>query len=83
MHGWAPGAAHKYALIEWHKLAGHCVLSGASKALHACMRAFVSTLTLLLLLCCHRVAVDLGMEPGWPAVDKAYNGVLNFVRDRS
>lgn len=33
--------------------------------------------------CCCRVAVDLGMEPGWPAVDKAYNALLNFVRDRS
>lgn len=30
-----------------------------------------------------RVAVDIGMEPGWPVVDKAYNGLLNFVRDRS
>lgn len=33
--------------------------------------------------CAHRVAVDLGMEPGWPVVDKAYKGLLNFVRDRS
>ncbi|WIA41668.1 hypothetical protein OEZ86_009018 [Tetradesmus obliquus] len=33
--------------------------------------------------CAHRVAVDLGMEPGWPAVDKAYAGLLNYVRDRS
>lgn len=33
--------------------------------------------------CAHRVAVDLGMEPGWPVVDKAYNSLLNFVRDRS
>ena len=31
----------------------------------------------------HRVAVDLGMEPGWPVVDKAYKGMLNYVRDRS
>jgi prolycopene isomerase len=31
----------------------------------------------------HRVAVDLGMEPGWPVVDKAYKGLLNYVRDRS
>lgn len=33
--------------------------------------------------CAHRVAVDIGMEPGWPVVDKAYKGLLNFVRDRS
>jgi len=31
----------------------------------------------------HRVAVDLGMEPGWPVVDKAYKGMLNYIRDRS
>lgn len=30
-----------------------------------------------------RVAVDLGMEPGWPVVDQAYKSLLNFVRDRS
>eukprot|EP00882_Tetradesmus_deserticola_P026547 GHRQ01029298.1.p1 GENE.GHRQ01029298.1~~GHRQ01029298.1.p1 ORF type:complete len:154 (+),score=59.63 GHRQ01029298.1:1186-1647(+) len=33
--------------------------------------------------CAHRVAVDIGLEPGWPAVDKAYASLLNFVRDRS
>lgn len=33
--------------------------------------------------CAHRVAVDIGMEPRWPAVDKAYQGLLNYVRDRS
>lgn len=33
--------------------------------------------------CAHRVAVDIGLEPGWPAVDKAYKDLLNFVRDRS
>jgi prolycopene isomerase len=33
--------------------------------------------------CAHRVAVDIGMEPGWPAVDAAYKGLLNYVRDRS
>eukprot|EP00878_Enallax_costatus_P016763 GHUV01017592.1.p1 GENE.GHUV01017592.1~~GHUV01017592.1.p1 ORF type:complete len:376 (+),score=69.89 GHUV01017592.1:491-1618(+) len=33
--------------------------------------------------CAHRVAVDIGLEPGWPAVDKAYQGLLNYVRDRS
>lgn len=32
---------------------------------------------------CRRVAVDLGMEPGWPVVDQAYKSLLNFVRDRS
>ncbi len=31
----------------------------------------------------HRVAVDLGMEPGWPIADKAYSALLRFVRDRS
>ncbi|GBF98578.1 carotene isomerase [Raphidocelis subcapitata] len=33
--------------------------------------------------CAHRVAVDIGLEPGWPAVDTAYRGLLNYVRDRS
>lgn len=33
--------------------------------------------------CAHRVAVDIGLEPGWPIVDKAYQGLLNYVRDRS
>jgi prolycopene isomerase len=33
--------------------------------------------------CAHRVAVDIGLEPGWPAVDKAYASLLNYVRDRS
>lgn len=33
--------------------------------------------------CAHRVAVDLGMEPGWPVVDAAYKKLLNTVRDRS
>lgn len=31
----------------------------------------------------HRVAVDLGMEPGWPQLDKALNAFLGYVRDRS
>jgi prolycopene isomerase len=31
----------------------------------------------------HRVAVDLGMEPGWPLLDRAYQGLLSTVRDRS
>lgn len=31
----------------------------------------------------HRVAVDLGMEPGWPVVDRAYNKLLAWVRDSS
>jgi prolycopene isomerase len=33
--------------------------------------------------CAHRVAVDLGMEKGWPVVDAAYKGLLSLVRDRS
>ncbi len=31
----------------------------------------------------HRVAADIGMEPSWPVVDKAFNKFLNYVRDRS
>ena len=33
--------------------------------------------------CAHRAAVDLGLEAGWPAVDKAYRALLDFARDRS
>lgn len=31
----------------------------------------------------HRVAVDIGLEPGWPLVDRAYRGLLSYARDRS
>lgn len=33
--------------------------------------------------CAHRVAVDLGMAPGWPVVDSAYRQLLGWARDSS
>jgi len=33
--------------------------------------------------CAHRVACDLGMEPTWPVVDRAYNALLKSIRDAS
>jgi hypothetical protein len=33
--------------------------------------------------CAHRAAVDLGLTPGWPLLDKAFNALLGAVRDRA
>ncbi|KAG2485310.1 hypothetical protein HYH03_015984 [Edaphochlamys debaryana] len=33
--------------------------------------------------CAHRVLVDLGMEPAWPAADKLYGKALAAIRDSS
>ena len=33
--------------------------------------------------CAHRAAVDLGLTPGWPLLDKAFGSLLGAVRDRA
>jgi prolycopene isomerase len=33
--------------------------------------------------CAHRIAVDSGLAPGWPAVDAAYGKLLAWARDSS
>ena len=33
--------------------------------------------------CAHRALCDLGVEPTWPAADKAFRSLLNTVRNNS
>ena len=33
--------------------------------------------------CAHRVLVDIGLEPGWPVLDAAFNKAVAYARDRT